>query len=243
LNSGSVKQSDALQGLQEFNFPAHRLQTIVDDFGTRSWTISGERGGISTICGCSFLDSELRDPASSGKCLPAAAQEEAPSMKGFISGICCVLVVAGFAFAADNQDRKGQGYVFFATGGATGGGRTDAVMHFGLGGEGVLYKGLGLGGEIGYLYPTVSASSGIAIVSINALYQFGLPTSTRKTVPFITGGWSIAVRDSAINGANIGGGVTYWFRRRLGLRMEFRDHFAARDITAHIWEGRVGLSF
>ncbi len=176
--------------------------------------------------------------------LPVPIRLKEAIMKKVISAVCCLLIVVCVARAGENDPvRRGQGYVFFAPGGATSSGYTEAVMHVGGGVEGLLYKGLGIGAEIGYLYPTVSASSGVAVVSLNGLYQFGSPGAKRKVVPFITGGWSMAIRDGMVNGANVGGGLNYWFTRRMGLRLEFRDHFVPSDLGTHIWQARVGLTF
>ncbi len=165
-------------------------------------------------------------------------------MMRLLLGLLCLIALEVDAFPQEkNQERSTQRYVFFAPGGATSGGYTDPVMHFGVGAEGLLYKGLGVGGEIGYLYPTVSPSSGVGVASVNALYQFGTRSKLRKTIPFVTGGWSVAIRDGVVNGANIGTGLHYWIRPRLGLRLEFRDHFAAADTGSHIWQCRIGLSF
>jgi hypothetical protein len=43
--------------------------------------------------------------------------------------------------------------------------------------------------------------------------------------------------------ANFGGGVNWWWRDRMGLKVEFRDHVAAEGGNYHIWGVRFGLTF
>ena len=64
----------------------------------------------------------------------------------------------------------------------------------------------------------------------------------------ITGGARsarVALRSGAINGVNFGGGVNYWFRERVGLRLEFRDQVGIEleGPSSHFYGLRVGLSF
>jgi hypothetical protein len=42
---------------------------------------------------------------------------------------------------------------------------------------------------------------------------------------------------------HIGGGINYWFKKRVGLRFEIRDHVFPQDGAAHLLNGRVGLTF
>jgi len=44
------------------------------------------------------------------------------------------------------------------------------------------------------------------------------------------------------NGSHAGGGVEYWMRDGLGLRLEFRDHLTS-DMSSHLWGARVGLTW
>jgi len=166
-------------------------------------------------------------------------------MKRFLFSLCCLILAAGLAAAQEKDSpRKGQGYVFVAPGGVTEQGHTDGYLHFGIGGEGVIYKGLGLGAEIGYLFANGCPSCGLGLGSINGYYQFKSVGSSRKLVPFITGGFSAAVGSGGVgSGFNFGGGVNYWLRRRVGLRLEFRDHIPAEAPDAHLWQGRIGFAF
>ena len=71
-----------------------------------------------------------------------------------------------------------------------------------------------------------------------------LPRSDRKPDPFISGGVSLLVSKGAGGLFYYGGGANYWFRDRIGLRVEFRDHVWSPEGTALHFAGvRIGLSF
>jgi len=115
------------------------------------------------------------------------------------------------------------------------------MLHFGGGGELYLYKGLGIGVEVGYLGATQDLGEGIGIFSANGLYNFS--RGDRKVQPFVTGGYSLAFRSGTLNAINFGGGVHYWFSRKVGLRLEFRDHLSPSYADEHLWQGRIGFDF
>ncbi|MFY9611688.1 MAG: hypothetical protein WAU45_24130 [Blastocatellia bacterium] len=156
-----------------------------------------------------------------------------------------VMVVSFFvlgqaaAFGQTTSEPRAWGYGFGAVGGTS---SSVATLHVGGGGEGLVYKSLGLGAEVGYLSPFEDLGDGIGILSTNVAYHFVRPRSNQKLVPFVTGGFSLAFRSGASGGGNFGGGVQYWVRPRLGLRFEFRDHIFSSD-TPHLYGFRVGLSF
>jgi hypothetical protein len=164
--------------------------------------------------------------------------------KNFLALISLILGLSSWGYSEPNNSRpgaeepSGQGYVFFAPGGIVGDGNSISTFHVGGGGEGLLYKGFGIGGEIGYLTPWQYVGSGIGIASADGSYHFN---RTSKVSPFITGGYSVAFREGHINLINFGGGVNYWFRKRMGLRVEFRDHMDLHN--DHYVSGRIGLSF
>jgi hypothetical protein len=149
-------------------------------------------------------------------------------------------LVPAAALAQNAGDRRAWGYVFGGAGGNSGGSSTPSFQ-VGAGGEGLVYKGLGLGAEIGYLAPFRSGGDGIGIFSPDVSYHF--KSSKSKLVPFVTGGYSLAFR-SGVNssGGNFGGGVQYWMKDHLGLRLESRDHVFSSD-SPHFYQFRVGLSF
>jgi len=139
----------------------------------------------------------------------------------------------------------GHGYAFFAPGAATTfscRSCTFGTLHVGGGGEAILYKGLGIGAELGYLVPMEEMSQGFGLVSLNGVYVFRRGGKARVE-PFLTGGGTVVISGGAYGGINFGGGVHYWMRKRVGLRIEFRDHVPTESFNSHLFEGRIGISF
>jgi hypothetical protein len=154
--------------------------------------------------------------------------------------VILLAVLLPFAAAAQSKERRGQGYVFVAPTSTTEG---DFGLHIGGGGEGLVYKGLGVGGEIGYLGLADGLSDGICILSTNISYHFTKATKSRKFAPFVTSGHSILFRGSALNAVNIGGGANWWFKDRIGLRLELRDQLPLQLASVHFFGVRIGLAF
>ena len=117
----------------------------------------------------------------------------------------------------------------------------------GLGGEALVYKGLGLGGEIGYAGPDWSfGSNGIGVGSADVSYHFLSKNNANKVEPFATGGYSLYFGHGKSSGYNFGGGANVWFSKRAGLRLEIREQGdvsgtiqAVRNYVAF----RIGLTF
>jgi len=144
------------------------------------------------------------------------------------------------AAVAQSKERGGQGYVFVAPGSSTEGGSS---LHFGVGGEGLVYKGLGVGGEIGYLGASRELSAGIGVLSPNVSYHFLNASKSGKFAPFITGGYSLLFRSGVVHAVDFGGGAHYWFKDRVGLRLEFRDYIPAHADLPNFFGFRIGLAF
>jgi len=162
-------------------------------------------------------------------------------MRRLILGLLLLALVSIPGMAQTSDEHKGQGYVFFAPG--TTSPEAIGTMHIGGGGEALVYKGLGLGGEVGYLAPWRAFADGIGVLSLDGSYHFRPRSGEQKLVPFVTGGYTLFFRSGTANGFNFGGGVNYWFREHLGLRLEFRDNVWTTYATVH-WLGfRVGLAF
>ncbi len=152
------------------------------------------------------------------------------------------LVLLG-AFASTVQAQSSNGYLFFAPGGITCCGYTTMTLHFGAGGEAILGKGIGLGAEIGALGTrTGFEHSAVGIFSPNGYYHFIHGPGIRAD-PFLTGGYTLLFRSGHENLFNVGGGLNYWFHRRLGVRLEFRDHVDTDGTSLHYWGFRFGLAF
>ena len=154
--------------------------------------------------------------------------------------VILLAVLLPFAAAAQSKEWRGQGYVFVAPTSTTGRG---FGLHIGGGGEGLVYKGLGVGGEIGYLGSADGLRDGIGILSTNISYHFTKATKSRKFAPFVTSGYSMLFRGSAVNAVNIGGGANWWFKDRIGLRLELRDHIPLQSASFHFFGVRIGLAF
>ena len=142
------------------------------------------------------------------------------------------------AVAAQNKEHHGQGYAFFAPTATSEGGYG---LHFGVGGEGLVYKGMGVGGEVGYLGLAQNLSQGAGVFSPNVSYNF---RRSSKVSPFLTGGYTLIANGSgAANGPNLGGGLHWWFKDHIGLRFEIRDQILLDGGQFHVVGFRIGLSF
>src|SRR5262249_25793068 len=161
------------------------------------------------------------------------------------------VVFCACALTASAQSPKvsrGQGYVFFAPGFGNIGPfdeGTGADMHVGAGGEGFIYKGLGLGLEIGPVGPWSTSGLGwsnfvVGLGSANLSYHFLPSTSERKIEPFATAGYSLFFRALISQGYNAGVGVNRWLSRSVAMRFEIRGH---RSYRRQFTGFRVGLTF
>ena len=147
------------------------------------------------------------------------------------------------AFARPLQAQHPNGYVFLAPGGVSCCGHTAMTLQFGLGGEAVLGKGIGLGAEIGAVGKRqYFADSVVGVFSPNAYYHF-VHGKDIKIDPFVTGGYTLIFRSGHANLFNLGGGVNYWCRRRLGGRLEVRNQVHTDGSSVHYWGVRFGLAF
>jgi hypothetical protein len=166
-------------------------------------------------------------------------------MKNLLVIFYVLLLVPVIAFGQEQkqeQESAGQGYLFAAPGGILSNGGITGTLHFGGGGEFNIYKGLGIGAEIGYLSPTRAMGCGIGVLSLNGLYSFRTDRRS-KVVPFVTGGYSLLFRSGYANAFNVGGGLNYWFSDKAGLRFEFRDHISPNYWDAHAVQARIGITF
>jgi hypothetical protein len=158
-------------------------------------------------------------------------------MKQLVIASSVLLLMAVTGFAQETKEDRGQGYVFLGPGVRSP--RGSGVAHFGGGGE-ALFRGFGVGGELGYLAPWQNFSNGIGVASANGSYH----VASGKVSPFLTGGYSLFFRSATLNGFNFGGGVNYWFRENMALRFEVRDNVMSPSRNATHFVGfRVGLTF
>lgn len=164
-------------------------------------------------------------------------------MRRVLLTIVCSMVMAIAVKAQGPAEHRGYGYGFAAPGASVGDGGSTGTLHLGVGGERLVYKGLGVGGEVGYIGSMTEMSSGLGVGSANASYQFPNSGSGGKLTPFVTGGYSLAFRSDVANGFNVGGGVNYWFKERVGLRIEVRDHVFPEFRNMNLIGVRVGITF
>ena len=170
-------------------------------------------------------------------------------MHRFMLLIISLVMFAGITQAQEFGEKRAIGYLFVAPGGAASNQDSSPTMHFGGGGEYLIYKGLGAGAEIGALLPvgssgcSCSTGNGIGLFSSNASYHFLNASQNRKLVPFVTAGYTGAFQSEwGESWFNFGGGADYWFRERAGLRVEFRDHVDPQHSEPiHFLEARVGF--
>ena len=145
-----------------------------------------------------------------------------------------------------------QGYFVIGFGKGTPFSYSPSIGQVGGGGEGFLYKGLGLGGEVGYLTGVGRAPDAAWSASGDLSYHFGRNRRRGKLDPFLLGGISyvgavgIAAWGSGGSAAsNFGGGANLWISERAALRIEFRDIARATDfwIYHHYLSWRIGVTF
>ena len=139
----------------------------------------------------------------------------------------------------------GLGYGFLGLGAASFEGDSVGTWHVGGGGEAVFRDAFGVGAEFGYLSWLEESSDGLGVLSVNGAYHFNGAAGAARWRPFVSGGYTLGFDgDVTENLFNIGGGVDYWLKPRVGLRIEFRDHVWAEDgETVHFWGVRFGVTF
>ncbi len=149
-----------------------------------------------------------------------------------------VLAAAG-ALAAQSSS----GYLFLAPGGVTSSGRTEMMLHAGGGGDAVIGKGIGVNVELGAIWPRECfVECVMGAFSPGGTYHFRRGAEL-KLDPFVAGGYTLMFRGASENLFYFGGGANYWFSRKVGLRMEMRDHVWTGYRAAHFWNFRLGLAF
>jgi hypothetical protein len=139
----------------------------------------------------------------------------------------------------------GLGYGFFGIGAASTDYGSIGSWHVGGGGEAVFWDELGIGAEIGCQSLWEEPPDRFGMLSVNGAYHFNSAAGAGKWRPFVTGGYTL-IFDSGSTGNlfNIGAGVDYWFRRKVGVRVEFRDHiWTPGEITVQYLGVRFGVTF
>jgi hypothetical protein len=84
--------------------------------------------------------------------------------------------------------------------GGTAGDGSATTFHYGRGGERLIYRGLGLGADLGNVTPIGDFGHWLGIFSATASYSFGGRQSSRRITPFVSGGYSLKFRDDDDSG-------------------------------------------
>jgi len=134
-----------------------------------------------------------------------------------------VLLAMISPFLAYGQSYSGQGYAYYSADVPDNGTWGD-LMSVGGGGEAFLWKGLTVGAELGYLFPREYAQSGVGVLSVDGGWHFVNRERPGRVVPFLNGGYTLGFRSGVLNLVNVGGGVAWWFTKRLALRTEVRTY-------------------
>ena len=124
-------------------------------------------------------------------------------------------------------------------------GSSFASVHAAGGGEFLVGGRVGAGGEFGLLANT---GGGLFITSANAVFHFtpSQPTPIRSRIsPYVSGGYTrLSSGEGGFNAVNAGIGADVWFKPRVGLRAEFRDHIRPDSRGGvHYWSVRTGVVF
>ena len=163
-------------------------------------------------------------------------------MRHWILAVASLFAISTLGQAQEIPTPRALAHVSFGAGGAFAGDGAAAIMQVSGGGEGLIYKGLGAGEEIGYLFPRQAAGEGFGLLSTNGFYHFPSAGSLRSVIPFVTAGYSLAFRNGSANLVNFGGGVDWWASEHAGLRLEVRDHVWPGEFsTPHFLTFRIGL--
>src|SRR5262245_58801574 len=154
------------------------------------------------------------------------------------------------ALAQTSNSSRGQGYLFFAPGVAKGNSRLPpeapgqtarASIHIGGGGEGFVYKGIGLGAEIGAVGPWSDfGDNAFGMGSANLSFHFLPGASERKLEPFVSIGYTLFFRAGVTHGVNAGVGINQWLNKKVALRFEVRDNVEGGH--GHLIGFRIGVT-
>ena len=159
-------------------------------------------------------------------------------MKALIGITALLLTLPLLASAQTPNSSRGEGYVFFGLGARDTG---SGALHIGGGGEGFVYRRLGLGAEIGAVWPwSGPGGEEEGLGSANLSYHFLPKTMDKRLEPFVTAGYSMQFRAGIRHGVNAGVGTNIWLRENLALRLEGRGHVLKRW---GLGEFRIGVTF
>ncbi len=144
----------------------------------------------------------------------------------------------GFLFCASMAAQPSSNGYLVAGAGAR---DSKLISEAAAGGEWVIGKGFGIGGELG----AEAGHDSFGFFSANGYYHLAAATHQTRIDPFVTGGYTLAFSlfGGRADAFNAGGGINFWLWRRLGLRAEFRDIVANSISSPNFWVFRGGLAF
>ena len=126
-------------------------------------------------------------------------------------------LVSPVALAQELDETRSWTYFFGAVGSCNHG---VPYFHAGGGGETLVAGGFGLAGELGYGAFIEASGQGVGLLSPGVVYHF---SRGKKTMPFVTGGYTLFFTSGAAHGFYFGGGVNRWMGDRWGIRIEGRN--------------------
>jgi hypothetical protein len=151
-----------------------------------------------------------------------------------------MVLLSPFSFSQSERISQSTGYFHFAPGVRS----PDNMGGMGIGGGGNYRSSIGLGGgvDLSYLAPWRDKGDGIGALSPYLYYSY--LKKRNKVEPFLSGGYTLFFRSGTANGINFGGGVHYWFAKKIGLKLEFRDDlFLYTSPHYHFVSFRIGVAF
>ena len=134
---------------------------------------------------------------------------------------------------------NGNGYTFFSAGACQHG-----YTNVGVGGgaEGFIWRGLVIGGEIGYYRFPADRNAGYGVATLNPGYHFVNRKKPAKWDPYVNAtvlGLGFAP-GGLVPAGHLGGGVNYWFKEKIGLQTGVQFQAICCEALALF---RVGLTF
>ena len=157
-----------------------------------------------------------------------------------------VCLIVGFAtlpatpaFAQEKAGVSKRGFFYVAPGFSIDGEIT--TIHLGGGLETVWSNGMGFAFDAGYLSV---AEFDPALLSLAPAFVYEFPVD-RKLKPYVRGGMTFLVADGGAAGGlwNLGGGVNYWFKNRMGVKVEVRNSFDGSAFQDGLLDFMAGLIF
>ncbi|MEK7750808.1 MAG: hypothetical protein AAB654_02750 [Acidobacteriota bacterium] len=134
---------------------------------------------------------------------------------------------------------NGNGYTFFSVGTCQ---HRYTNVGVGGGGEGFIWRGLTIGGEIGYYRFPADRNTGYGVATLGPGYHFVSRKNPAKWDPYV--GISVLGLGFAPGGlaaaGSLGGGVNYWFKEKIGLQTGVQIRVIGEEALALF---RIGLTF